>query len=191
MFSVTYPEYKLKNRRFMSGARACDTHIYNYGTYPFDLIGPATIIWRPSSVPPQVNQQDKGRGKATKEQTTEPHHLVWIRAHPSIYSEVHLALRTSASFALDRVKVSCDTPHKELCEVEIVDLRDHFNIFEIMGPKSSQVIKGALKPVPEGKRKEFKEVGTVITFLWNRTSIWRSFGTPWVNFRQLRPFQEI
>lgn len=39
----------------------------------------------------------------------------------------------------------------------MADLREHFNVFEIMGPKSSQVIKGALRPVDD-QRGEFRKV---------------------------------
>ena len=43
-------------------------------------------------------------------------------------------------------------------KVEVVDLRGKFNIFELMGPKSSQVIKGALTPVPGDDREELNQV---------------------------------
>ena len=43
-------------------------------------------------------------------------------------------------------------------EIQMTDLRDRFNIFEIMGPKSSQIITGALKPIKEEMTREFKKV---------------------------------
>lgn len=39
----------------------------------------------------------------------------------------------------------------------MADLREQFNVFEIMGPKASQVLKGALKPADD-KREDFKKV---------------------------------
>ncbi len=39
----------------------------------------------------------------------------------------------------------------------MADLREHLNVYEIMGPKASQIIKGALKPVDD-KREDFRKV---------------------------------
>lgn len=82
--------------------------------------------------------------------------VVWLRFHPSAFAEVHKTICEVTSTVLAEVKKSSQSGAEH--EVEIVDLRKDFNIFEIMGPKSSQVIKGALKPVADDKRKEFKEV---------------------------------
>jgi len=43
-------------------------------------------------------------------------------------------------------------------DVEIADLRGQINVFEIMGPKSSQVLRGALNPVLQDQRKDFTQV---------------------------------
>ena len=150
--------------RFVSGARACDTHIHNHGTYPYDLIGPVTIIWQALSTTETISKQqptsskEKSAGKAKQTVSLGPVRVAWIRAHPTIFDEVLLALRLSASFALERVEADFDAPDSEKCNVDIADLRDCLNIFEIIGPKSSQVIKGALKPVKNDKRNDFKEV---------------------------------
>ncbi|KAF9230624.1 FAT domain-containing protein [Melanogaster broomeanus] len=42
-------------------------------------------------------------------------------------------------------------------EIEIADLRGSINAFEVMGPKSSQVIKGALSPAGGEDRVDFKK----------------------------------
>jgi len=42
--------------------------------------------------------------------------------------------------------------------VEVIDRRDSINVFEITGPKSSQVIHGALKPTIANQKGEFKKV---------------------------------
>ena len=75
--------------------------------------------------------------------------------------DAHEALRLSTSFALDSTKEA-----GRVAEVEIADLREHFNIFEIVGPKSSQVIKGALKPVDD-KRADFKKVHSVDALMFD------------------------
>ena len=82
--------------------------------------------------------------------------VVWIRIHPSIFDDVHHELHTAASYTLEEVKRTAP-PGAKPYEVEIADLREHLNVFEIMGPKASQVIRGALRPVVEDTRAEFKK----------------------------------
>lgn len=74
--------------------------------------------------------------------------------HPSVFQEVYTEIRTAASFTLDVAKKDSSNTY----EVEIADMRERLNVFEIMGPKSSQIICGALRPVAEDRRPEFKKV---------------------------------
>jgi ribonuclease P/MRP protein subunit POP1 len=46
-------------------------------------------------------------------------------------------------------------------EIEMADLRGSINAFEIMGPKSSQIIEGALKLAAAGNSEDQKKVGNV------------------------------
>ncbi|KAI0917369.1 hypothetical protein AcW1_007429 [Taiwanofungus camphoratus] len=159
-------------KRFLTGARACETHIYKYESYPYDLIAPITIIWRPIPSAAEVDpgaapvrsaaqasttskRKRKGKGKGKEPERaigsmpqSAPNagtfRTIWIRVHPLVVTEVHQTLQTAASFALEAFRKS--TPGDKVAEVELVDLREHFNVFEIMGPKSTQVIKGVLKP---------------------------------------------
>ena len=80
---------------------------------------------------------------------------MWV--HPSVFERVFVELRTAASFALEAAKEAA-RPSDPTYEVQVADLREQLNVFEIMGPKSSQVIKGSLKPVVEDSREEFKKV---------------------------------
>ncbi len=145
----------------MTGARTVDTHIYEYNKYPYYLVGAATIIWHADALEPRSpaitrgkNANGKGKGKDTEvvDDGQQRKRVVWVRVHPSITEDVHEVLRISLAFALDAVKQT-----GRVAEAEIADLREHFNVFEIMGPKASQVIQGALKPVDD-KRSEFKKV---------------------------------
>lgn len=150
----------------MTGARAIETHIYGYNTYPDQLLTPATILWHAEAVTSSASKaqtsaddgstsKGKGKEKATATTSSDPEHkirTVWIRVHPAATAEAHRALRHAASFALDTVKQTGRT-----VEVEIADLREQFNVFEIMGPKASQVLKGALKPVDDN-REDSKKV---------------------------------
>lgn len=174
--------YKLDiaSPRFVTGARACDTHFYKRGSYPLDLLTPVTIIWQPVNAPavrssetedadktegsgPSKSRKRKGKSKekgdANPSTSTPPNRLLWIKVHPSMFHEVYVELRDAASFALETVKKSAQAGEPELT-VEMADLRNKLNVFELMGPKSSQVIRGALKPVIEDKREELNKVST-------------------------------
>ncbi|VDC04482.1 unnamed protein product [Peniophora sp. CBMAI 1063] len=163
--------YKLK--RHDGGAIASE--------YPCGLIGPAEVMWRAededaeeeapapmdtatSATEPAANggkrkrkrknkSIDKGKGKAQPEEASTC--TAWVRVHPTILPDALKALKLAASVALDELRQSSQHAGKEYA-IEVANLRDAVNVFEIMGPKSSQVLKGALTPV-EGQSKEFNE----------------------------------
>ena len=160
--------------RYLTGARVCDTHLYRHKSYPYDLIAPMTVMWQPTvkttgqpdpadtaqgpspPLPKSRKRRAKGKGKQKEPNPADnahPHRKVWIRVHPSAVHIAHQTLRTAASYALDAVRTA--EPNRGEVEVEIADLREHVNVFEIMGPKSSQVIKGALKPTKDNVVDEF------------------------------------
>lgn len=119
--------------RYLTGSRACEALLYTPNSYPYDLIGPVTILWRPA--PP--DSDDPAHSSRT----------VWIVCHPSIFESAFRSLAVSSSFAVE----SSGSHDKRRHKVEVADLRGKFNIFELMGPKSSQVIKGALTPILDGE----------------------------------------
>ncbi|KAH7885023.1 ribonucleases P/MRP protein subunit POP1-domain-containing protein [Phlebopus sp. FC_14] len=156
-------------KRSLSGGRACYTHIYMYGRYPFDLIAPITLIWQPlssetpslssSEAPSNTSAKRKGKGKEKQADEKTPDspycsRVLWVRCHPSIFDDVYDALKDSCSHALQANKERDPTVH---AEIEIDDLRGSVNAFEITGPKSSQVIRGALSPAGGEDRQEFKK----------------------------------
>jgi ribonuclease P/MRP protein subunit POP1 len=165
--------------RYLDGSRVMETHIYKPGSYPFDLIAPITIMWKPtclSSDPPTdsgpqdmdvVSQPSGGpstssrkRKRKSQNKEKEPHpdldtlRTVWILSHPVVFKDIFQALETATSLTLDEVSKRGE----KKVEIELADLRGQVNVFEIMGPKSSQVIKGAMSPVGEDKREAFKKV---------------------------------
>jgi len=163
------------------GSRVLETHIYKPGSYPFDLIAPITIIWKPNSPAPcpgsEKDSQEpvdvlqkptqteilappetkpKPRSGKEKEQLPdpEPPRIVWIRSHPAVFEDVFASIQTAASLTVEAFKKSKD----EEVEIKLSDLRGQVNVFEIMGPKSSQVIKGVMTPVKENRSEDFKKV---------------------------------
>jgi ribonuclease P/MRP protein subunit POP1 len=169
--------------RYLPGARTIDTHIYEPGQYPFGFIGPATIFWRPipapskpqspnAEAPPQESiaegsqpqKRSKGKGKAKQPATKSAdsdavQRTVWIRSHPAISENVFAAIQASASSVLDAVrKAAPQGTQIDEIGIELEDLSGQLNAFEIMGPKSNQVLKGALSPASHDAREDFNKV---------------------------------
>ncbi|KAI0345981.1 POP1-domain-containing protein [Trametopsis cervina] len=171
------------SKRFTTGARACDTHLYKPGSYPLELLGPARVLWRgldSSSGEPGTSDTNlpskgdgKGKEKANTSQKSDSKRTVWVWVHPSIFDIAFLALERSVSFALESVKKS-NPPPKDTVDVDIADLRNEVNVFEIMGPKASQIIHGALKPVPTENRDGFKKCWASLADLQSSASVPRN-----------------
>lgn len=79
--------------------------------------------------------------------------VLWLRVHPVIFEDITRELQKATSQVLDRPRSS-----NEEIAVEIADLRGQVNAFEIMGSKSTQVLRGALTPILKDEREEFKKV---------------------------------
>ncbi|KAG9308789.1 hypothetical protein JVU11DRAFT_11414 [Chiua virens] len=161
-------------KRYMTGGRAYETHMYKHASYPFDLLGPVTIIWQPLSPednfsqpqealtqPERVKGKGKGKGKGKEKQTENPSsetkngsRVIWVRCHPAIFEDIFETLRASASYVLEQSK---KIDPEIYAEIEIADLRGCINAFEIMGPKSSQIIKGAFSLAGSDDRKDVKK----------------------------------
>ncbi|KAJ7147486.1 POP1-domain-containing protein [Mycena crocata] len=173
-------------KRYLPGARTIDTYIYEPGHYPFGLIGPATIFWRPipTSAKTQNNvdestsakstasgSQKRGKGKG-KAKESAVHRTVWVRSHPATSDKVFAALRTSASSAIDAARKAVP-PGTQIDDIgiELEDLSGQINAFEIMGPKSNQVLKGALSPVSQDSREDFSKFWASMTDLQTSGSI--------------------
>lgn len=82
---------------------------------------------------------------------------IWIRCHPAIFSTVLSTFKNAVSLSLDNLKKSPGHSQNSY-SVEVIDLRNSINVFEITGPKSSQVVRGALIPTIANHTGEFKKV---------------------------------
>jgi ribonuclease P/MRP protein subunit POP1 len=122
----------------------------------------------PSDSQPKATKRRRGKGKE-KEVAVEPatkpgpdtQRTLWIRVHPSAWQDVWDVVQGSASFVLDGLrqektshvntdeivnKESVGTSEDPKAEesIDLMDLRSQVNCFELMGPLSSQVIRGAM-----------------------------------------------
>ena len=139
--------------RWLPGSRILETHIYRVGSYPYDLIAPVIILWRPVQMD---TAQTDGKPTSSKDIRTSDIRTVWLRFHPSAQNIVIDTLKNAASHALEAHRTLNGNSVEAF--LEIADLRGHVNVFEITGPKANQVIKGALKPISNDQRAEFKQV---------------------------------
>ncbi|KAF8635812.1 hypothetical protein AX15_000014 [Amanita polypyramis BW_CC] len=141
-------------KRNTVGSRAIETHLYKPGTYPLDLIASVTILWQPLAA---HSSEIQGEGDDQQQKDTKDAiRTVWLMFHPAVYEIVSAGLQQAASLALNAAKRR-ETAQNTEHEVEIADLRGHFNIFELVGPRSNQVLKGVLKPVTQDDRELFTQ----------------------------------
>ncbi|KAJ4482259.1 POP1-domain-containing protein [Lentinula aciculospora] len=148
-------------KRYTSGARVCKTHIYEPNCYPLGLICPITVMWKskpsfPSQPLDETSKSKKGKGK-DKQPIPSPEasnntRILWIYFHPSVFDVVFSILRTSTSQILEAAG-----REGTIVDVELADIRGELGIFEIMGPKSNQVLRGALSPVMAEASADFKK----------------------------------
>jgi ribonuclease P/MRP protein subunit POP1 len=119
-------------KRYESGARVAQATLYHDQVFPYGLIGPVEIIWRPE-----------------EEHLTE--RTIWLRVHPSIHVEA-ISLLDSLVAALAG-EASTSTAPQHLA-IRMTDLRDQIDSFEIMGPKSARILRRILRlSKTEGKDK--------------------------------------
>jgi len=125
------------------------------------------MIWQPcpnskaASNAVQSNAtKHKGKERVHDDPTEQTQPLrvrsVWLRFHPCIHDDILDTLKEAASQTL--AEYNARNPGAGELKVEIIDQRRQINIFEIMGPKSSQILKGVLRPVMPDKRKDFLNV---------------------------------
>ena len=119
------------------------------------------MIWQPCNslliIERPGRRTKKGGGNGRRKSVEDQLRRVWIRCHPSIFEDIFEALQKATTRVLDAHR-EVDVEQKCVWEVVLTDLRRHFNIFDLIGPKSSQVIKGALTPIKDELRKEFHHV---------------------------------
>jgi ribonuclease P/MRP protein subunit POP1 len=112
----------LGKKRYETGARIAHTTIHHHAQWPYGLIGPTDVLWRPRKDADSAERQ------------------VWLRFHPAMFDEVWRALNG----AVQVVKSQSDDP-MELgvkSTLKIEDLRGEINSFEIMGPKAGLILQG-------------------------------------------------
>ncbi|KAF5338928.1 hypothetical protein D9611_008747 [Ephemerocybe angulata] len=165
--------------RFLNGTRTYETHAYEPGSYPLGLIAPLSIFWQPATTSTDI----KGKGKetdASAPNSQENDRAIWLRYHPAVRQQMLSALQKAASTYLARKKEE----GIESVEIQICDLKDQINVFEIMGPQASQVIRGVLNAVPGDPREEFKQFWSSLADVQTSGSVPRNLV---VGFKVLDP----
>jgi ribonuclease P/MRP protein subunit POP1 len=110
---------------------------------------------------------------------------IWIRCHPAIFSAVLSTLKNAVSLGLDNLKKAPGYSQNSY-SVEVIDLRNSINVFEITGPKSSQVIRGALAPTIANHTGEFKKVKDIeLSLQSDCLSVYSSSGLRYLTSRAL------
>jgi ribonuclease P/MRP protein subunit POP1 len=120
--------------RYESGARVAQATLYHDQVFPYGLIGPIEIIWRP-------------------EEAHLTERTIWLRIHPSIHAEAINLLEPLLAPAGQSSEASTSTAPQHSA-IRMTDLRDQIDSFEIMGPKSARILRRILRlSKTEGKDK--------------------------------------
>ncbi|KAF7346225.1 Ribonucleases P/MRP protein subunit POP1 [Mycena sanguinolenta] len=135
----------------------------------------------------QKHGKGKGKAKAPPENSDSDtvQRTVWIRSHPAISENVFVALRTSASLVLAAArKAAPQGTQIDEIGIALEDLSGQINAFEIMGPKSNQVLKGAISPASHDSREDFNKFWASMMDLQTSGSIPRGMV---IGFKALDP----
>jgi len=128
---------------FEDGARMAETTFYRQGQWPQGFLTPAQVMWRPLPA-----------SSGSESSEFEPIRQLWIRFHPSTHASVFSTLRGAIPHALSQPAFQCQD-----VKVELNDVRESVCVFELTGPKSGKVLKGALgELVRDEPREEIKTV---------------------------------
>ena len=121
--------------RYESGARVAQATLYQEQVFPYGLIGPVEIIWRPE-----------------EDHLTE--RTIWLRIHPSIHAETTSLLESLLAATAGQSSVASTSTAPRQSAIRMTDLRDQIDSFEIMGPKSTSILRRILRlSKTEGKDK--------------------------------------
>ncbi|QRV86615.1 ribonuclease P/MRP protein subunit POP1 [Ceratobasidium sp. AG-Ba] len=125
--------------RYVSGVRMCSTYLYELDSWPAGLISPITVLWRPTE---KLRLPD-GSGLSSPGQPDlleSKNRVLWIRVHPASLKSAMESLRSARELV---------SPASQL---EIADLSGDINAFELVGPRTSQVIHGAFRLAERGPK---------------------------------------
>lgn len=116
--------------------------LHRYREWPAGMIGPAEILWRPQATGTTSDRKGKRKQVGNPVDDASKRYL-WISIHPSIFDETYKTLVKAISSYYQRPDArSADRG----VGVEMKDLRGTMNSFEIMGPRSVQILEGILDP---------------------------------------------
>jgi ribonuclease P/MRP protein subunit POP1 len=131
--------------RYTNGSRVCETELFNDAAYPLDFIAPVQVLWQTQVAFSKNQSKDSEVAIKDDSPVIGQIRVAWLRVHPAAYEKASNAL-TAATMAILESEKQSGLPS---VEIEIADLRGQFNSFNLTGPKSSQVVWGALSPVKQ------------------------------------------
>jgi ribonuclease P/MRP protein subunit POP1 len=119
--------------RYESGARMAHGSLYAKQSFPYGLLGPVDVLWRPAEK--HINTR-----------------TVWLRIHPSIYQQAFELLNALIRKPDNIASSSSSNPRQT--SIEINEVGSELDSFEIMGPTAARILRRILRlSKTEGKDK--------------------------------------
>lgn len=133
--------WEKRTARWLKGTRSWQGWLYERDSWPEKSIAPVIIVWCPE----QIEDSNKMDVDVGKNSAKPPKRQIFIRVHPSAFLQLWEEL-----LRLSKVQKP---------GVVIVDLRFEIGSIELVGPASSEVLTGALRPYEAGEHNKAERTG--------------------------------
>ncbi|KAF9359856.1 hypothetical protein BGX26_011233 [Mortierella sp. AD094] len=127
----------LSSARYVTGKRQFTAHLYEFDSFPQNLIAPATFLWR---------QQDTALDCASMEvDELSMQGQLWIWIHPSAFESAKTKIQEAVSKA-GKVK-----------DIQVKDLENSLVMFDFTGPRSTALLQAVLRPCKFDTAKPYEK----------------------------------
>ncbi|KAF9348058.1 hypothetical protein BGX34_002698 [Mortierella sp. NVP85] len=113
--------------RYAAGNRQFAARLYEYDTFPQQMIAPATFLWRQDGTTEDGMEMD---GTSNSQ--------LWVWIHPSAFEQVKAVIEDA---------VTQSQPEQS---VQVKDLENSLVMFDFTGPRSTALLQAVLRPSPSG-----------------------------------------
>ncbi|KAF9175584.1 hypothetical protein BGX21_001585 [Mortierella sp. AD011] len=132
----------LGSARYVTGKRQFTAHIYEFDSFPQNLIAPATFLWRQQGTALEGGSMD---GAPMEVDELSMQGQLWIWIHPSAFESAKTKIQEAISKA-GKVK-----------DIQVKDLENSLVMFDFTGPRSTTLLQAVLRPCKSETAKPYED----------------------------------
>ncbi|KAG0015916.1 hypothetical protein BGZ80_009548 [Entomortierella chlamydospora] len=132
----------LSSARYVTGKRQFTAHLYEFDSFPQNLIAPATFLWRQQGTALEGASVD---GTPMEVDELSMQGQLWIWIHPSAFESAKTKIQEAISKA-GKVK-----------DIQVKDLENSLVMFDFTGPRSTALLQAVLRPCKSETTKPYEE----------------------------------